>query len=551
MKKTFTRREMLRVSIAAATAASVFPIGGCATGQSRKKAKGPATYPGIILGEENGAFIGNAILANGGNVIDGLVAAALGCCAATPSRCGLAGYGGHLIFYNAKLKRVECVDFNTMAPAAALPTLYQIDGNGKVVDRKNFYGWLAAGVPGTLWGLQFALKQHGTMKLSDVIQPAIKIATDGFVVTPMFAKAVQSALPRFEKDPGSARVYLKDGKPPHAGDLLKNPELAEVMSTLAQRNSAESFYRGDIAHTIVDTFRKNGGIVTARDYAIYHPIVGRPYQINCGGCDVYTAPLTAGGLTTLEALSILKHLNFENAEQGPQATHMRVEALRLAWKDRLEKFGDPRFTDDLQPQQFLAEDHIKELADLVEASVKSERPILIKLPKHTDDGTVNLSGADKDGNVAAITLTQGGGFGAQITVSGMTFGHGMSRFNPLPGHPNSVAPRKRPLDNMCPTVLVSEDRVMAIGGSGGVRIPNTIHDVLLNFLFRKQNVQDSIAAPRMHTTGTLDVGLEQHWPKAEREYLKKLGFNMQTIEGAIASAACYNRKTNTYAGALR
>jgi gamma-glutamyltranspeptidase/glutathione hydrolase len=214
MSKKFSRREMLRrTGQAAAVGALGFSFHLRAAQLLQSKSP-----KGAISGEENGAKVGERILAEGGNAIDAAVAAALMSCVATPSRCGVGGYGGHMTIALKGSKKVASIDFNTMAPAAMRADIYPLDENGRVEGRRNFFGWLAVGVPGTLAGLQLALERYGTRTFRELVQPAIEAAENGVVVTEVFQRAIRSALPRFRDDAGSAKVYLRDGQPPAVGE---------------------------------------------------------------------------------------------------------------------------------------------------------------------------------------------------------------------------------------------------------------------------------------------------------------------------------------------
>jgi len=508
---------------------------------------------GAIIGEEIGAKVGERILAEGGNAIDAAVAAALMSCVATPSRCGIGGYGGHMTLALKGGRKVTSIDFNTMAPAAARPDMYPLDEQERVKDRKNFFGWLAVGVPGTLGGLQLALQRYGTRNIRDLLQPAIEAAENGVVVTELLQRAIRGASPRFRNDPGSSKLYLKDGEPLPVGERLRNPDLAEVLSAFAERNSFDSFYRGDIGQRLADEFKKKGGLVTATDLANYHAREVEPLKMKWNEFSIFTAPLTAGGLTVLQALSVLKEINWGAMKDPLTSAHARLEAIRLAWKDRLTLFGDPEKVK-VPVEHLLSASYVRELGNKVHAAVKAKRPVEIQIRKHTDEGTNNISCVDAEGNMVAMTLTQGGAFGAQVTVDGLglTLGHGMSRFDPRPDQPNAPAPGKRPLHNMCPSVVLREGKpLLALGGAGGVRIPNAIYDVLGQFIARGMSMEDAIATPRIDCTGTLDVVAEPEISKEVLRYLKEIGFNVQTGEAARVSAVTHDAKTGEYRAAMR
>jgi gamma-glutamyltranspeptidase/glutathione hydrolase len=549
MSKKFSRREMLRrTGQAAAVTALGFPFKSRAA--QLLQSKSPR---GAVVGEEIGAKVGERILAEGGNAIDAAVAAALMSCVATPSRCGIGGYGGHMTLALKGGKKVTSIDFNTMAPAAARADMYPLDDQDQVQGRKNFFGWLAVGVPGTLAGLQLALERFGTRTFRELVQPAIDAAENGVVVTDFLQRVIRSSLPRFRNDPGSSGIYLKHGEPLSVGERLRNPDLANLLRTLAERNSVDSFYRGDISQRLADEFKKNGGLVTVKDLAVYHAREVEPLRLNWDKFSIYTAPLTAGGLTVLQALSVLKEMNWAAMKDPFTSTHARLEAIRLAWKDRLSLLGDPEKVK-VPVERLLSAGYIRELASKVQAAVKAKRPVEIQVRKHTDEGTNNICSIDADGNMVAVTLTQGGSFGAQVTVDGLglTLGHGMSRFDPHPDHPNAPAPGKRPLHNMCPSVLLREGKpLLALGGAGGVRIPNAIYDVMGQYIAHGMTLEEAIAAPRLNCTGTLDVLAEQEFPKEALTYLTETGFKVQTSDAARVSGVTHDAKTGECRAAMR
>lgn len=550
MNRPYSRREMLR-----RTGQAVL-LGGlgmpfCVAARGKPTAR---WEHGAVVGENPGMRVGEKVLAEGGNAIDAAVAAALAVSMAAPARSGIGGYGGHMIIALAGGKKVTAIDFNTAAPAAAGPDMFPLDGKGAVKGRINFFGWLAAGVPGTLAGLQLALDRYGTRSFREVVRPAIEVAEKGFVIGKVFANTVRGCATRFAKDPGSAKLYLREGQPLKEGEVLRNPDLAKMLRSLATRNSVESFYRGEVAQRIAEAFQRHGGLVTVKDLAAYQAREVSPLQLALGDFTVLTAPLTAGGLTTLQALGILKALRWDpHGLPGPRV-HAELEALRLAWKDRLELFGDPEQTK-VPVERLLSSEYAGELAARIRPAVKERKPIATELQQHLDEGTNNICSVDRKGNMAAVTLTHGGSFGAQVTVDGLglTLGHGMSRFDPHPGHPNAPGPGKRPVDNMCPSVALREGiPVMAVGAAGGQRIPNCIFGVLMNYALRSARMEAAVAAPRLQSTGTLDVAVEPEWPKETAEYLKRVGFKVQTWESsAVVGAVSFDPKEGECRGVVR
>jgi gamma-glutamyltranspeptidase / glutathione hydrolase len=547
--KAYSRREMLKLTGGAALVSAIAAPNVCRAAAERSfSSKG-----GAIIGETAGEDTGARILAEGGNAIDAAIAAALVSCVAVPSRCGVGGYGGHMTIATDGGRRVSSIDFNSAAPQAARPDMYKLAENGKVVGDVNFHGWLAVGVPGTMAGLQLAIDRFGTRPFRELVQPAIALARKGVVVQAPLANTIRLAAPRLRKDPGSAAIYLRDGQPLREGEVVTNPKLAELLSTLAERNSVDTFYRGDIARQLADDFKRNGGLVTAADLGAYHAREVHPYRLEWEDHTIYTAPLTAGGLTIIEAITILKALDWNPRSSAPENVHPWLEALRLAWKDRLELLGDPEKVH-VPIEKLLSKGYAHEQAKRIQAAVRKRGALPIQIEKHLDEGTVDLSCIDSRGNMIAITLTQGGGFGAQVTSGtlGITLGHGMSRFFPRADHPNCPGPGKRPLHNMCPTVVLRRGKPsLAVGAAGGLKIPNSIYTVLTEFIGRRKNIEEAVAAPRLHTTGTLEVGIEPGYSAPSADYLRKIGFDVKPGPNAMVSAVSYDARTGATRAAYR
>jgi gamma-glutamyltranspeptidase/glutathione hydrolase len=509
---------------------------------------------GRVVGWPEAAKAGEEVLAAGGNAVDAIATAALVATVVAPQMTGPGGYGGHFVAALDGGKRALGIDFNTAAPAAATPDLFPLDAAGKVKGRVNEYGWLAAGVPGILAGVQLALDRFGTRPFAAAVQPAIRFARDGFPVGEGLANAIRSTRAQIEKDATTARLLLPDGEPPKAGATLKNPDLAAMLETLAQRGSVESFYRGDIAEKIAAAFRQNGGLVTEADLTAYRAHEVAPLELVWRGYSIRTPPPTAGGLTVLQALATLKALGWEKwPPRDPRARRARLEALRLAWDDRLKLLGDPTKID-VPIARLLGEDHARESAERVDQALRDGKPVPAETDGRPAGGTVHLSAADARGNFAALTLTHGSSFGAVVTVPGLglTLGHGMSRFDPRPTHPNALGPGKRPLHNMCPTVVLRDGRpVLAVGGRGGRKIPNAVFEVLALAVGHDLPPDEAVASPRLHTEGGLVVEVEAAWPEAEVARLKEAGYTVKRAGSATVSAVWADAKTGEVRAASR
>jgi gamma-glutamyltranspeptidase/glutathione hydrolase len=291
-------------------------------------------------------------------------------------------------------------------------------------------------------------------------------------------------------------------------------------------------------------------LVTAADLAAYQAREVEPLKMSWGDWTIHTAPLTAGGATVIETLLLLQELKWAERDPAAADTVMsQVEAFRYAWQDRLELFGDGVALD-----RVLSPAHIRASGAKIEQAVASKRPLPVRVTSRPDQGTIHLSAADRQGNFAAWTLTHGGAFGARVTVPGLglTLGHGMSRFDPHPGHPNGPGPHKRPLHNMCPTIVTKNGKaVFAVGARGGRKIPNAVAEVLLQLVARGASLADAVSAPRLHTEGTLAVNLERTWLAGHLAALKNRGYNANTAASATVSAVGLSDALPRFISAMR
>ncbi len=525
------RRDFLRLGCAAGLGLTT-PTGVFSQARQDGEARGR------VAGPPAAARAGEEVLAAGGNAVDAAVTAALVSAVVSIHQCGIGGYGGHMVIAPVG-RKITAIDYNSAAPAAARPDMFPVDDKGNVRGRINETGWLAAGVPGTMAGMQLALDRYGSRPFRELVQPAIRYARDGFAVSKASAGRFQTVGKGLAKDPATARLLVPNGEPLKEGATYRNPDLAILLQKLAEHDSVESFYRGDIGRRIAAAFQKNGGLVTAEDMAGYQARELEPLVLDWNGHRIHTAPLTAGGLSVIQALAILRALHWERLPASePTTFHAQVDALRLAWHDRLRLLGDPDKAS-VPWQRLISKDYVRNLADRVAAAVKAGKPVRTETDGRTDGGTIHLSAVDRQGMMVALTLTHGVSFGAMVTVEGLglLLGHGMSRFDPRPNHPNCPGPGKRPLHNMCPTIVTRDGQpVLALGGAGGRMIPNAVYNVLALTVGRDLPLAEAMAAPRPHTEGGLEVKLEAKQPEAESAYLKKVGFRVERGAAALVSA---------------
>lgn len=487
---------------------------------------------GLVIGHPEAAATGNAVLAAGGNAVDAIVTAALVAGVVAIPSTGIGGYGGHAVISGLpgeKKAPVLAIDFNTTAPAAMKPDQFGANEAGEVPGNVNMHGWLSAGVPGVLAGLQSALDQFGTRKFSDVVGPAIKFARDGFPIKKNVATALANARARLAADPGSAKLFFDKGQPLAEGATFRNPDLAAMLESLARENSVRDFYQGKISRQIAAAFRAGGGLVNEADLAGYSPHDVPLQFLWWNGLTIHTPPPTAGGLTVLQTLAALQASGWP--ERRDPADQMFVECLRVAWHDRLSLLGD--LTKGNVLERLNSEDYARETAERVKAVIATGKPIVGKSDGRTAGGTIHLNAVDASGLAVAMTLTHGESLGAQVTVDGLglVLGHGMSRFDPRPGRPNSPGPRKRPLHNMCPTIVTKDDKpILAIGATGGRRIVSGLVNVLARRVGEGKSLADAVKAPRLHTEGSVSLSAEEGWAAEE---LKGLGYTV--TKGSVSS----------------
>ncbi len=509
---------------------------GCMRLQSLNAIYNP-TDQGNVVGDPEAARVGGNVLRNGGNAIDAIVVGGLAAAVTALSHTGIGGYGGTATIAIDGGRKILSLDFNSTAPLAMREDTFQLDKQGNAIGRVNEHGWLAAGVPGILAGMALALETGGTWSLRDALQPAILLARDGFAISASLATAIKASADQFSKDTGSRKLYFDGDAPKAAGAIFRNPELADMLSALSQANSVDPFYRGEYATQIASQFQKHGGLVTMEDLKAYQAFVTSPLSFDCNGMTIHTAPLTAGGLSVLQAMRTLEAMRLETIAEDLRSTAM-VEALRWAWRDRLQLLGDPKQVE-VPMAKLLSEEYARETATRVTESISKGRPIEHRVKSNDQGGTIHLSSADRDGNFASLTLTHGGGFGARVTVDGLglTLGHGVSRFDVTPGHPNAPGPGKRPLHNMVPTIVTRNGQaILAVGGRGGRKIPNAVFTFLTEFVLQKNSLERSMAAPRVHTEGNLALELEKQWPDADRTRLAAFGYQVKTGGSATLSA---------------
>ncbi len=463
--------------------------------------------------------VGAGILAEGGNAVDAAVAVGFALAVTLP-RAGNLGGGGFMLVYLADENRTVAIDYREMAPAAAGRDMF-LDAEGNVDRESSRFGYLSAGVPGTVAGLHHALSRYGTMSWRDVMQPAIRLAEQGYLVSYDMAWSLERSRERLTRYPATAAAYYKaDGSAYRPGERFRQPDLAGSLKRIA-RSGPEAFYRGPIARKIAAEMLANGGLISLEDLAAYRVVEREPVTGEYRGYRIVSMPPpSSGGVHIVQMLNILE--NFPVADYGfgsVDGIHLLAETMRLAYADRSKHLGDPDYYD--VPLGWLtSKDYARELAgriDMSEATPSAQvRPGVAPVAESPD--TTHYSVVDAAGNMVANTYTLNFSYGSGITVpgTGILLNNEMDDFSAKPGVPNAfgliggeanaVEPGKRPLSSMTPTLVFRDGRpLLATGSPGGSRIITTVLQQLVNLIDHGMDIADATHAPRVHHQWLPDV----------------------------------------------
>jgi len=453
--------------------------------------------------------------------------------------------------------RTTFFDYREVAPGKATRDMY-IKPDGTLDKELSVIGYKAVAVPGTVAGLELALKTYGKLKLADVLAPAIHLAEDGFPVSEKLARQLDGERPVLQQFTVSRRIFLNDGKMFHAGDTFKQPELAATLRRIA-KNAAAEFYRGETAQMIVDDMKRMGGLITLEDLAQYQPKVRQAlhanYELDGHKWDVITSPPpSSGGVAIIEAMNMLQGVPLKGWDDA-QSVHMVVETMRRVFADRAAYLADPDFSK--VPVEGLTSDcYAKELVATIDPQhaspskeVKAGTPHVCGVSAANDsapqavslnDGphTTHFSVVDAAGNAVASTYTLNNSYGSGVTsTAGFLLNDEMDDFTTQPGVPNAlfgliqseanaIAPGHRPLSSMTPTILVRDGKLSFVTGSpGGPTIISATLLSVLNWMRLGMDAQAAINAPRFHHQWMPDVILmEKDFPASLEAVLNAQGY---------------------------
>ncbi len=470
---------------------------------------------------------GVEILQAGGNAVDAAVAVGF-VMAVTFPEAGNLGGGGFMLIRMAN-GDAAVVDYREQAPAAATRDMYQ-DSQGNLVPHASTVGALAVGVPGTVRGLALAEEKYGKLGLAHVMAPAIRLARSGFPISYQLAQRLRSSRALLEKFDGSRHTFLHDGNLYDAGANFRQPDLARTLAAIA-KHGPQAFYTGATAKAFVATMQKYKGLITREDLAHYQAKVRTPLTGHFRGFDIITVPPpSAGGTMLIEMLNVLDPLDLATANSYA-SIHLLAETMRRAYADRASYLGDADFVS-VPVAGLTSPRYAAQLRDEI-LDEQPEAPVRAGQPQSFEAGaTTHFSVVDAAGDAVANTYTLNGWFGSGVTVEGAGFllNNEMDDFSSKPGSPNmfglvqgeanAIAPRKRPLSSMTPTIVTRDGKVrLVLGSPGGSTIPNTVLEVLLNVLVYKMDVLQAVTSPRFH---------DQWVP--DRLSLERVGFSFDTIE---------------------
>jgi len=495
---------------------------------------------------------GLAVLRQGGNAVDAAVAVGFALAVVYPQAGNIGGGGFMLVRMHTG--ETHFLDYRERAPAASSAGMY-LDASGKVVPGLSTVGYKAIGVPGTVAGLAYAEKKFGRLGLKKVMEPAIALARDGYVLSEEEARSLERAR-NVAWFPESRRLFQRDGNYYKAGDRFQQPEMARTLERIAA--DPQGFYKGGLAKELADFVQKGGGLMTAADLAAYEVKDRAPIEGEYRGYRIVTAPPpSSGGIVLLEALNILS--GFDLAKMGdhsPEQVHTITEAMRRAFMDRSDYLGDPDYARmpiaQMKSAAYAAawRKSIDAVAPSPSATLKRPAgflPVPVAAKEvHESKETTHFSVVDAEGNVVSSTYTLNGTFGSGVTAGDLGFllNNEMDDFMSAPGVPNmygliqsaanAIAPGKRPLSAMTPTIVLKNGKPLLLAGSpGGPTIISTVLNDLISVLDNGLNVQQAADVPRFHHQYLPDVlEVEKALPVAVVQKLRSAGYTVSRANEA-------------------
>jgi len=535
----------LRAAVAAALV-----LTGAGASQAASQAPVAAEHGMVVSAQHLATKVGVDVLKRGGNAVDAAVAVGYALAVVYPAAGNLGGGG----FMTVQLAdgRKTFLDFREKAPLAATANMY-LDKDGNVIKGLSTNGHLAVGVPGTVSGMEYAREKYGTMKRADLIAPSIQLADKGFALEQGDIDMLRTSTNDFKKDPVSGAIFLNKGEPFAVGQKLVQKDLAKTLRAVSAKG-VDGFYKGWVGQAIVASSQAGKGIITQADLDQYKTRELAPVECDYRGYRVVSAPPpSSGGVIICEMLNILegyplKDLGFRSAE----AVHYQIEAMRHAYVDRNSYLGDPDFVKN--PLDRLLD---KGYAEKIRAAIDPKKAGVSKdikpgVAPHEGSNTTHYSITDQQGNAVSVTYTLNDWFGAKVTAdkTGVLLNNEMDDFTAKIGVPNmyglvqgeanAIAPGKRPLSSMSPTIVSKDGKpVFVVGTPGGSRIITAVLHTILNVVDYGMNVQEAVDAPRFHQQWLPDVTNVETFAISPdtRKILADMGHNLGVPQPANHLAA--------------
>ncbi|MES2813004.1 MAG: gamma-glutamyltransferase [Bacteroidota bacterium] len=466
---------------------------------------------GIVVSSNSVASqVGVTILKKGGNAIDASIATAFAL-AVTHPEAGNIGGGGFLVFLNTK-GEATTIDFREKAPLAATPNMF-LDSNGKLIENSNHDSAKAIGVPGTVAGLYLAHQKYGKLPWSELVQPAVELAKKGFSMPWGIYWQALSYTEAYKSNEFIASYFKSDKeritKP---GEIWKQPALAKTLELIRDKGQ-DGFYKGEVAQEIEDFMKKNGGIITKKDLEKYTAVERKPIKGTFKGYEIYAMPPpSSGGTALIEMMNMMELANFDSIPfNSTKYVHLITEVMRRAFADRAAHLGDPDFNPELPLEKLTS----KEFAAMRFKNIDMNKASVSDAAKYGQpyDGnnTTHFSVVDKEGNAVSLTYTLEDSYGSKMGSDklGFIFNNEMGDFNPVPGETtekgqigsaaNIIAPEKRMLSSMSPTIVAKNGKpYLIIGSPGGRTIINTVFQTVLNVLAYDMRIDHAIEAMKIH-----------------------------------------------------
>src|SRR5882757_2080554 len=490
------------------------------------------------------SLVGLEILRQGGNAVDAAVATGFALAVVHPS-AGNIGGGGFMLLPKAN-GELHFLDFREKAPKAASRDMY-LDAQGNVIPDASQVGYKAIGVPGSVAGLVYAEQHWGKLSLRAVIEPAIKLAREGVRLT--YEEAESMHYRDLAQFADSRRIFQRNGEFYEPGEIFRQPELARTLERIAANPKANEFYKGSLARELAAEIKRGGGLITAEDLAEYEVKERQPIRGTYRGYEIISAPPpSSGGITMMEALNILEGYNLgKMGNRSADAIHVTAEAFRRAFFDRAELLGDSDFSQ-IPVAQLIDKkyaDGWRQSLDMMRStdSIDVRRPsgfgeldrraaLHPPFTGRESNNTTHYSVVDAQGNAVAVTTTLNDSFGSAVTAGklGFLLNDEMDDFTSKPGVPNgygliqgeanAIAPGKRPLSAMAPTIVLKDGKLfMVLGSPGGPRIISTVANILMGVIDYGLDIQQAVNAPRFH-----------HQWLPDSISMERVGFSPDTIK---------------------